>query len=76
MKECECLPICPFFNEKMKDMPTTTSVYKKRYCLGDNSKCARYMIFKALGKEKVPPDLFPNQIEIARKLLKENGIDI
>jgi hypothetical protein len=25
------------------------------------SNCARFMVFEALGKEKVPSELFPNQ---------------
>ncbi len=76
MAECECLPSCPFFNDKMKNMPTTANVYKKRYCLGDNTKCARYMVFKALGKERVPLDLFPNQIEVAKEILRKEGVEV
>ena len=33
-----------------------------KYCKGDNSGCARYMVFKALGREEVPLDLYPNQV--------------
>ncbi|GAB6062971.1 hypothetical protein [Deferrisoma palaeochoriense] len=69
MTKCECLPRCPFFNDKMANMPRMAETYKKRYCLGDNSQCARYMVFKAWGRERVPPDLFPNQRERARQLL-------
>jgi len=69
MAECEVLSTCIFFNDKMRDMPGTAAIYKKKYCQGDNSICARYMVFKALGKPKVPSDLFPNQDEKAREII-------
>ena len=68
-KECECLAGCIFFNDKMSDMPTCAEQYKNRYCKGDYSDCARYRVFKALGKAKVPPYLFPNQLEMAEKFI-------
>jgi hypothetical protein len=69
MAECECLPKCPFFNDMMPGLPSTTEMLKKRYCRGDNALCARYMVFKKLGRDKVPHDLFPNQPEKARAIL-------
>ncbi len=69
MAECELLSKCPFFNEKMTDLPATTARMKKRLCLTDNSQCARYMIFKALGRDKVPADLFPHQVNRALEIL-------
>ena len=42
---------------------------KKKYCKEDNSRCARFMVFKKLGKPKVPTDLFPNQIEKATSVI-------
>ena len=70
MADCECLPTCIFFNEKMANMPSMTSIFKKTYCEGgDYEKCARHMVFKALGKSSVPQDLYPNQIERAAELI-------
>lgn len=70
MVNCESLPGCPFFNDKMANMPSMTALYKKNYCEGgDFEKCARYMVSKTLGKQAVPPDLFPNQTERARELI-------
>ena len=60
MADCELLEKCIFFNDKMANMPATADMFKDRYCKNDNSECARYMVFKALGREKVPPNLFPN----------------
>jgi len=69
MADCECLPKCPFFNDKMQGVPAMISILKNKYCRGDNSICARYMVFKALGRERVPADLFPNQVERAQGLI-------
>jgi len=69
MPDCVCLPNCPFFNDRMKNMPTMASIYKRRYCLGDSASCARYMVFTALGRGKVPADLSPIDIETALKII-------
>jgi hypothetical protein len=58
----------------MKDKPGMTVIYKKKYCLGtEKNNCARYHVRNAIGKEKVPPDLYPNQIERANKLIAQEG---
>ena len=69
MAVCECLERCPFFNDHMADMPVTAEITKKRFCEEDNSKCARYMVFKALGEAKIPSYLFPSQVESAQKII-------
>jgi len=69
MADCEILATCIFFNDKMNNMPTVAGMYKKKYCRTDNSTCARYIVMKKLGREKVPPDLFPNMLERAQKII-------
>jgi hypothetical protein len=69
MANCELIEKCLFFNDKMGDMPGTVEMFKKKYCKEDNSYCARYMVVKALGREKVPPNLFPNQADQAKRLI-------
>ncbi len=70
MADCECLPKCPFFNNKMFDMmPAMIDILKTKYCQGEFSSCARYMVFKARGREAVPVDLYPNQIERVAQIL-------
>lgn len=70
MSECEFLQACPFFNDKLKDLPGLTKLYKSTYCLGaEKENCARYIVRNALGKEKVPPDLYPNQLDRAQQLI-------
>ncbi|HEY5997584.1 MAG TPA: hypothetical protein VIU29_11220, partial [Candidatus Deferrimicrobiaceae bacterium] len=62
-KKCELLETCIFFNDKMADMPGTAAMYKRQFCLGDNSRCARFMVVKTIGREHVPATLFPNQLQ-------------
>ena len=69
MVDCELLEKCIFFNDKMANMPATADMFKNKYCKSDNSECARYMVFKALGREKVPPNLFPNMKDKAQVII-------
>ena len=69
MADCQCLPKCPFFNDQMANMPSLASSMKRRYCQGDPGQCARHMVFEAMGREAVPMDLFPNQVERAGEIL-------
>lgn len=67
--DCQCLPACPFFNDQMAEMPSMAHIIKNRYCRDDNSQCARFMVFSALGREAVPIDLYPSQVERAKEIL-------
>lgn len=69
--ECECLSTCPFFHDRMRRMPTTTMVLKQRYCEGDWASCARCMVVKALGRDSVPSDLYPDQQRRAAELISQ-----
>jgi hypothetical protein len=69
MGNCECMSGCPFFNDKMNNMPAMADMYKKKYCQTDYAGCARYMVMKKLGKPAVPADLFPNQKQRALEIL-------
>lgn len=71
MADCECLPGCIFFNDKMTDMPVTADRLKKHYCRGDNTDCARHMIAVTKGKAAVPIDLFPHDVEKAKAFLAQ-----
>lgn len=72
MADCECLPACPFFNDKMSNQPGTAEIFKKKFCRGDSEDCARHIVFKKLGKPNVPIDLFPNQKDRALELIGAN----
>ena len=71
MAECEFMNGCPFFNDEMKDTEGLGAIYKKKYCLGDNSQCARYMVVKKLGKGHVTMDLYPNMRDRALKIMSK-----
>ena len=70
MPECKLLETCPFFNDKMPIDSGMGAMYKKKYCENDNTSCARYMVVEALGREKIPANLFPNMIDKAEKTIK------
>lgn len=69
MADCELLKGCLFFNGKMSEDSGMGAMYKSKYCLGDNTHCARHMVFRALGKENVPANLFPNMADKANALI-------
>lgn len=70
MSQCPSLKGCPFFNDKMDNMPALANMYKDRYCTGKFTTCARYKVATEAGKDKVPSNLFPNQIDRVEALLK------
>ena len=71
MADCECLPKCPFFHDRMENMPGMASILKTRYCRGDSSTCARHRVFLVAGAENVPADLFPSENDRADALVAE-----
>lgn len=73
MADCECLNACPFFNDQMAEMPSMSNIIKQRYCRGSNSQCARHMVFRTLGRERIPADLYPSQTERADTLIAAGG---
>lgn len=48
-------------------------VMKNRHCRTSSDACARWMVFDQLGTAAVPVDLFPNQVDRARKLIGASG---
>ncbi len=69
MSQCEFTEKCPFFNDRLGALPGLANMLKQQYCLLSNSRCARYRIVTALGRECVPFDLFPNDMARAESLL-------
>ena len=68
MADCAKLPACPFFHNKMANMPAAADALKRSFCQGKFVDCARFQVSKA-GKQ-VPTDLFPNQKHRVATLLK------
>jgi len=69
MADCPLIEKCIFFNDKMASMPAASTMMKKKFCKDDFSKCARYTVFSALGRERVPTDLYPNDLSRAQTIL-------
>jgi hypothetical protein len=53
----------------MKDVEGLGAMFKKKYCLGENTGCARHMVFKKLGKISVPANLYPNMVDRAKAII-------
>jgi methyl-accepting chemotaxis protein len=73
METCEKLAKCPFYQGKMDINSGLGLMYKKKYCEGDKTICARYIVATQLGPEFVTNNLYPNMNNVAEKLLAENG---
>jgi len=69
MTNCELLAECPFFNDKLKNMPTASDMMKKMYCKWHYTKCARFKVAITLGKKAVPADMFPGDTLRASEIL-------
>jgi len=69
MADCNYLPSCQYFNDKLKNMPIASESVKSMYCLWHYDECARYMVASVMGSENVPSDLFPTETDSAVNLL-------
>ena len=73
MATCEKLAKCPFYQGQMSMDSGLGSMYKKKYCEGDKNACARYMVATRLGPNFVTTSLYPNMVDVAKKLLAQHG---
>lgn len=73
MSECEYISGCPFFNDNMANISDEIEEMKAQYCRSNNLNCARYMVVNALGKEMMPPELYPHEKIKAYELIAERG---
>jgi hypothetical protein len=71
MADCPNLRGCAFFNDRMPGESGLGSMYKKNFCLGEYSMCARFMVSESLGKEKIPENLYPNMADRAKQLIAQ-----
>ena len=71
MALCEKLEKCPFYQGKMDFNKGLGKMYKQKYCEGDKTICARYIVATQLGAEYVG-NLYPNMNDAANKLLAEH----
>jgi hypothetical protein len=68
--QCEWVEECPFLEAKTSDMPAMVDIFRGRYCATDSFSCARYQVLKVLGREAVPLDLYPNQVDRADEIIE------
>ncbi len=73
MAKCEFIEACPFFHDKLGNKPDEVEDMKEKYCKSNNLNCARYMVVNSLGKEKMLPDLYPDEKTRAYMLIAENS---
>jgi len=69
MATCEKLPTCRFFSETMASMPASAAIMERQFCHGDFGSCARITVADVLGRDHVPPDLAPNDVTRAERML-------
>ena len=72
MTNCELLPGCLFFNNKLKNMPKLVETMKRLYCLWNYMQCARYRVSSTLSIKEVPEDLFPCDTIKAKIIIAQN----
>jgi hypothetical protein len=68
---CEKLKGCPFYNNKMDIESSLGKMYRRQYCEGDKTQCARYMVLMELGEGLVPADLYPNMHKRAEEIIAQ-----
>jgi hypothetical protein len=73
LPDCERIDGCAFFNDTIRDMPSTSALLKRIYCMQDKSGCARHMVLSRLGGDAVPPNLYPNDAARALEILSTGG---
>ncbi len=74
MVECPRASQCnAFFKDQLSLLFNLSDIFKQQYCFKDYAKCARFMLLQKLGLEKVPHDLFPNEMKRAEEILRAAG---
>lgn len=74
MSRCERLDKCPFYQGKMDMESGLGAMYRKKYCEGDNTTCARNMLATQISPSVVPITLYPNMVEKAEQLIKDHTL--
>ena len=73
MAECELIDKCPFFSGQLAERADEREELKEKYCKNNNLNCARYMIASSVGKEQIPPNLYPDEKIAAYAIIAEKG---
>lgn len=70
MSDCEFRKGCLFFRNKMDNLPGTAGLFRRQYCQGRCSGCARFMVQRELGEQAVPRDLLPYHHDRAMTIIQ------
>lgn len=73
MSSCKCISQCVLFKNNMQGKPALAKLFKQNYCLNDYADCARYQVFKVLGRESIPSNLFPSHTDRAKEIITEKA---
>jgi len=73
MAHCEWIHECPFLANRHILIEAMREIYLSKYCQHEFHKCARYLVYKSLGPDKVPLNMFPNQRDRAQKIIDTGG---
>lgn len=60
MSDCTYADKCNFYNKSISSMPGNADELIAEYCEGNSLRCARAMVYNALGEGKASDDLFPD----------------
>ena len=70
MAECQWFAECGVVkNKKTYVHEAVRMFFENQYCHDKHSDCACYKVFDVLGKDNVPRDLLPNQLERATEII-------
>ena len=72
MGECEFINSCPFFNGELEGREADIERLKTEYCQSNSLHCARYIVAIALGREKMPHNLYPDEKDRAYMIIAES----
>ncbi|MFA7256848.1 MAG: hypothetical protein WC047_04670 [Kiritimatiellales bacterium] len=66
---CELLEGCAFFNTLNGIKPDAIVIFQEVYCNSTPALCARWQVARAVGRERVPPTLKPNETHLVQGII-------
>ena len=74
--QCPFMDQCRFLRENRTKMPELIARIMDTYCTKSACcRCARFRIAQSLGLHAVPPLMLPDQIDWARQIVQECGVN-
>jgi hypothetical protein len=69
MADCKYMPECPFYNDRLPDMPERSEFYKMEFCHKRPPTCARFQMHEQLGLKSIPDDIMPKDEDRVKDFL-------